>query len=71
MAKISFRLKIRKLHKKLPIGKKRYAEIVNSVCAVITDVEFCFLFFDVFLQKRRNRIFFSRDLEEQTVVDQV
>jgi hypothetical protein len=57
MAKISFRLKIRKLHKKLPIGKKRYAEIVNSVRAVITDVDFYFYFLIFF--KNGETEFFS------------
>ena len=56
MAKISFRLKIRKLHKKLPIGKKRYAEIVNSVRAVITDVDF---FFFHFFSKTAKQNFFQ------------
>ena len=64
MAKISFRLKIRKLHEKLHIGKKRYAEIVNGVRVVVTYVDF---FFPNFFQKRRNRIFFSLDLDFQAV----
>ena len=67
MAKISFHPKIRKLQKKLSIRKKRYAEIVNSVRAVVTYVNF-FFFFSKFFQKRRNRIFFGCDLDEQTVV---
>ena len=63
MAKISFRPKIRKLQKKLLICKKMYAEIVNSVRAVVTDVDFFFKFFS----KTAKQNFFGCDLGEQTV----
>ena len=38
-SKIDFFVNFRKLQKKLPICKKKYAKILNSVRAVVTDVE--------------------------------
>ena len=48
-SKIDFFVNFRKLQKKLPICKKKYAKILNSVRAVVTDVEK--------KVKPRNRIF--------------
>ena len=47
--KIDFFADFRKLKKKLPICKKRYAEILNVARAVVTIVEKN--------EKRRNRVF--------------
>ena len=58
--KIDFFVNFRKLQKKLPICKKRYAEILNTARAVVTIVEK--------KVKRRNRIFFGSHLEEQSVI---
>ena len=49
----------RNLQKKLPICKKKYIKILNSVRAVVTDVEK--------KVKRRIRIFFGFDLGRYTV----
>ena len=57
--KFNFFANFRKLQKKLPICKKRYAKILNVARSVVTRVEKN--------QKRRNRIFFGLDLEEQSV----
>ena len=58
--KIDFFANFRKLQKKLPICKKRYAEILHVARAVVTIVEKN--------EKRRNRIFFGSHFEEQSVV---
>ena len=58
-SKIDFFANFRKLQKKLPICKKKYAEILNTARAVVTIAEK--------KVKRRNRIFFSAHLEEQSV----
>ena len=58
--KINFFENFRKLQKKLPICKKRYAEILNTARAVVTIVEK--------KVKRVDRIFFGSHLEEQSVV---
>ena len=50
----------RKLQKKLPICKKKYAEILNVDRSVVTHVER--------KQKRIGRNFFGSHLEEQSVV---
>ena len=49
--KIDFFVNFRKLQKKLPICKKRYAEILNVARAVVTSVEK--------KSNRHNRIFFG------------
>ena len=58
-SKIDFFANFRKLQKKLPICKKKYAEILNTARAVVTIAEK--------KVKRRNRIFFGSHLEEQSV----
>ena len=50
-SKIDFFVNFRKLQKKLPICKKKYVKILNSVRAVVTDVEK--------KVKSNNRIFFG------------
>ena len=57
--KIDFFAKFRKLQKKLHICKKKYAEILHTGGAVVTNVE----------KKVKSifRIFFGLDLEEQSV----
>ena len=59
-SKIDFFVNFRQLQKKLPICKKKYAEILHVSRAVVTNVEK--------KVKRRNRIFFGSHLEEQSVV---
>ena len=58
-SKIDFFVNFRKLQKKLPICKKKYAKILNSVRAVVTDVEK--------KVKRRGRNFFGSHLDQQSV----
>ena len=58
--KIDFFANFRKLQKKLPICKKKFAGILNVARAVVTSVEKN--------EKRRNRISFGSHLEEQSVV---
>ena len=58
--KIDFFVNFRKLQKKLPICKKKYAEILHVARAVVTIVEKN--------EKRRNRMFFGSHFEEQSVV---
>ena len=58
-SKLIFFANFRQLQKKLPICKKRYAEILHVPRAVVTIVEK--------KVKRRNRIFFGSHLEEQSV----
>ena len=57
--KIIFFANFRKLQKKLPICKKKFAEILNVARAVVTNVEKN--------EKRNGRIFFGSHLEEQSV----
>ena len=57
--KIDFFVNFRKLQKKLPICKKKYAEILNVARAVVTSVEKN--------EKQEGRIFFGLHLEEQSV----
>ena len=57
--KIDFFAIFRKLQKKLPICKKRYAEILHNGGAVVTYVGKN--------EKPVDRIFFGLDLEEQSV----
>ena len=59
-SKIDFFVNFRKLQKKLPICKKKYAKILNSVRAVVTDVEK--------KVKRRGRNFFGSHLDQQSVI---
>ena len=61
--KIDFFANFRKLQKKLPICKKKYAEILNTARAVVTIVEK--------YVKRRNRIFFGSHFEEQSVSNSI
>ena len=58
-SKIDFFVNFRKLQKKLPICKKKYAKILNGVRAVVTDVEK--------KVKRRGRNFFGSHLDQQSV----
>ena len=58
-SEIDFFVIFRKLQKKLPICKKKYAKILNSVRAVVTDVEK--------KVKRRGRNFFGSHLDQQSV----
>ena len=58
--KIVFFANFRKLQKKPPISKKKYAEILNVARAVVTSVEKN--------EKRVGRIFFGSHFEEQSVV---
>ena len=57
--KIYFFANFRKFQKKLPICKKRYAEILNVARAVVVIVEKN--------EKRIDRIFFGSHFEEQSV----
>ena len=57
--KIVFFANFRKLQKKPPISKKKYAEILHVARAVVTSVEKN--------EKRVDRIFFGLHLEEQSV----
>ena len=59
-SKIDFFVNFRKLQKKLPICKKRYAEILNVARTVVTNVEKN--------EKRIGRNFFGSHFEEQSVV---
>ena len=58
-SKIDFFVNFRKLQKKLPICKKRYAEILNVARTVVTNVEKN--------EKRIDRNFFGSHFEEQFV----
>ena len=60
--KIDFFAIFRNLQKKVPICKKKYAKILNSVRAVVTDVEK--------KVKRISRNFFGLDLGQQSVKKQ-
>ena len=59
-SKIDFFVNFRKLQKKLPICKKRYAEILNVARTVVTIVEKN--------EKSNGRNFFGSHFEEQSVV---
>jgi len=58
--KIDFFANFRKLQKKLPICKKRYAEILNVARVVVTNVEKN--------EKRIDKNFFGSHFKEQSVV---
>ena len=60
-SKIDFFVHFRKLQKKLPICKKRYAEILNVARTVVTIVEKN--------EKWNGRNFFGSHFEEQSVID--
>ena len=59
-SKIDFFVNFRKLQKKLPICKKKFTKILNSVRAVVTDIEK--------KVKRRSRNFFGMDLGGRSVL---
>ena len=60
-SKINFFANFQKRQKKLPICKKRYAEILNVARTVVTIVEKN--------EKWNGRNFFGSHLEEQSVID--
>ena len=59
-SKIDFFVNFQKLQKKMPICKKKFTKILNSVRAVVTDIEK--------KVKRRIRNFFGSHLDQQSVV---